>query len=192
MQTKTFVILLAATAFASVGCASAMQGASQAAGDPNEYFMVTAAQVNLAEIEAGQLAAERARSPEVREYAQTMVQAHWRAHQELMEMARQKGVALPDRPDEARLQLTAHLAELPPEQFDREYMSAMTADHAKALSMFQDKSKLATDPEVRAWAERTVPGLRHHLEMATSLNERLGGASTVAAGPEPGEPPRRR
>ncbi len=55
----------------------------------------------------------------------------------------------------------------------------MTGDHAKVLSMFQDKAKLALDPDVRAWAQRQVPGLQMHLSMAQDLNNQLGGASTV-------------
>lgn len=189
MQTRTYLSVLAALALISVGCAGTMP-ATKAAGDPNQFFMVTAAQMNLAEIEAGQLAAERARNPAVRQYAQRMVQSHTRANQELMQLAQQKGITLPDRPDEAHVQLVAHLSELQGDAFDSEYMSAMTGDHAKALSMFQDKAKLATDPEVRAYAERTATGLHHHLTMAKSLNESLGGGSTVAAGPEGAAPPR--
>lgn len=173
------MIVLFASALAFGGCS--MVRATKATGNPNEHFMVIAAQTNQAEIATGKLALERASSPEVKQFGQRMIEDHKQANQELMQLANQKGMSLPDRPDEMHVVLAAHLEELEGAMFDREYISAMTADHAKVVSLFQDKAKLATDPDVRIWAERMLPVLRAHLEAAKALNESLGGASTVTA-----------
>lgn len=62
-------------------------------------------------------------------------------------------------------------------EFDREFMKQMVTDHKAAVSEFQRAASAASDPEVRSFAQKTLPGLQEHLQMARSLNERLAGAS---------------
>jgi putative membrane protein len=42
--------------------------------------------------------------------------------------------------------------------------------HQDTIKLFQDAAREAKDPEVKAWATKTLPGLRHHLEMAQRLS----------------------
>ena len=178
---KLAAAVLTATVLVSGGCMSGMKS-KEATGNPDKFFMAMASQVNASEIAAGRLATQRASSPQVKQYGQRMIDDHTKAQQELTQLAKQKGVTLPNRPDEMHVMMAAHLAELQGAQFDREYISGMTGDHAKVVSMFQDKAKLAMDPDVRAWAERMVPVLEEHLRTAREIGRSLGGASTVGVG----------
>jgi ABC-type branched-subunit amino acid transport system substrate-binding protein len=47
--------------------------------------------------------------------------------------------------------------------------------HKKAVSDFEKASKSAKDPEVKAFAEKTLPTLQHHLERAEALSGAAGG-----------------
>lgn len=162
------------------GCAST-PGAGRVAGDSDDYFMLWASQMNLAEIATGEMASERAVNDRVRDYGEEMVQAHRRANQELQRLAEKNGVELAKRPDEAGERLTEHLARLEGEDFDREYIGAMVANHASALEMFEERARTASDPELREWARRMVPVLEHHLEEARSLQRELETVTPAGA-----------
>lgn len=182
MLTRNILVaVLTAGLMACGGCMSAMKS-KEATGNPDKFFMTMASQVNASEIAAGRLATERASSPQVKQYGQRMIDDHTKAQNELKQLAQQKGVTLPNRPDEMHMMMAAHLSELSGAMFDREYISGMTGDHAKVVSIFQDKAKLASDPDVKAWAGRMVPILEEHLRMARELDHQLGGASTVGCG----------
>jgi len=179
MRGRLAWLLLCAGALGA-GCAST-PGAGRVAGDPDEYFMLWASQMNLAEIAAGEMASERAVNDAVRDYAEQMVQAHRRANEELQRLAEKNGVKLASRPDEAGERLTQHLGQLDGEAFDREYIGAMVANHASALEMFEERAGTASDPELREWARRKVPVLEHHLEEARSLQRKLENVTPAGA-----------
>lgn len=174
MSLRIMGIALSALVLISVGaCSGTSRSTAQTAGNPDRFFITSAGLANLAEIRTGQLATERATNPEVRRYAQTMIEQHRKANQELADLARQKGIDLPDRVDEAHAIDATHLTNVSAADFDREYMGLMVAEHAKAVSLFEDKARKAQDADLRAFAQRTLPALQEHLRMAKDLNNRL-------------------
>ena len=182
MWIRTFMAATAALALLSFpGCdREENRGGASSRGDqgnPDHAFMVTAAQGNLAEVEAGRLAVEKSSSPEVKQYGHHMVEDHTRANEELAELARRKGVALPNETDDAHKTRAAELAKLSGAEFDKKYAAMMVDDHVKVVSLFEAKAKDAKDADVRAFAEKTVPKLREHLKMARDLSSKLGGPS---------------
>ncbi|HYE20175.1 MAG TPA: DUF4142 domain-containing protein [Tepidisphaeraceae bacterium] len=167
------------------GCGTAAEGRA-AAGDPESLFLASTAHSSTSELTLSQMALERASDPRVRQYAQMMVTDHTKQNAELARLAQAKGMDVPARPDEAHAKTAATLRQLSGQRFDREYMSEMVADHAKLLSKMQDKAASATDPEIRAWAAAQVPILRSHLDHARQINQAIGGASSLTAGPSTG------
>lgn len=161
------------------GCAGSSM-AKREMGNPDSYFMFWASQANLAEIETGEMAAREGVSREVQAYGEEMVEAHRRANAQLQELAEQRGVMLASRPDQAHREFAAHLAQLDGEAFDREYIGAMVANHAKALAMFEDRARTADDPQLRSWAQQMVPILQEHLDEARSLQREMEGGLAPA------------
>ena len=54
--------------------------------------------------------------------------------------------------------------------FDRRYADSMGVKaHEDTVKLFQKASMGAADPEVKAFAAKTLPTLRHHLQMARDL-----------------------
>ena len=49
----------------------------------------------------------------------------------------------------------------------------MVEDHEKDVKEFENASKNATDPDLKAWAGKTLPTLQHHLEMAKATNAKV-------------------
>jgi putative membrane protein len=86
------------------------------------------------EVELGKLAAERASSPEVKEFGQMMVEDHTKAGNELKELASRANVDLEsgDAREDAN-DAVEKLSDLKGPEFDREYIDLMVKDHQDAL-----------------------------------------------------------
>ena len=62
--------------------------------------------------------------------------------------------------------------------FDRAYLSEVIDGHKKNIKVFEKESKRGEDAELKSWATNTLPTLRHHLEMAQTLEKDIKGRST--------------
>ena len=69
--------------------------------------------------------------------------------------------------------------------FDRDYMSEMVRDHTEDIALFERAAETSTDPDLKAWATRSLPMLREHLALARQVNSEvvLGPVPTPAALP---------
>ena len=104
-------------------------------------FMRDAAQGGMAEVQEGQMAAQKANDPEVKKFAEKMVADHSKANDKLKQIASDKGVTLPtDLPASAQRE-NAKLSKLSGAAFDREYMKHQVADHKKVVSEFKSATK---------------------------------------------------
>jgi putative membrane protein len=136
----------------------------------DQAFVTKAAQGGMAEVELGKLAAQKAQSPDVKNFAQRMVDDHSKANDELKSLASQKNITLPaavsakDKADYNRLSKLSGTA------FDRAYMQHMLADHRTDISEFQYEARSGQDSDVRGFASKTLPTLQEHLKMAQTTN----------------------
>jgi putative membrane protein len=143
-------------------------GAGQLA-EADQTFVEKVAQENIAELDLGELAKERAQSDEVKQFAQRMIDDHGKANEQLEEIAKNKGAVIPTEAGEEHSKLRAELGELQGEEFDQRYMAAMAEDHQKAVDLFQKQAEEGRDPELKSFAEQTLPIIKEHLTMAQSM-----------------------
>jgi len=134
-----------------------------------QEFVTKASAAGLAEVNLGNLAKDRASSPHVKDFAQHMVTDHTKANAELLKLADAKGLKPASRMDETHEKLATKLAGLKGADFDKEYMKAMVKDHEDAVSLFEHASKGVDDKDLQAWAGKTLPTLKEHLEMAKKV-----------------------
>lgn len=176
----------------TAGTAGEEQSQNQAREFINEMAMT-----NMAEVQLGNLAAQRATSPQVKQFAQTMVEDHTKANEELKQIASQLNVQLPTELDQEHRDLEEKLSKLQGEEFDREYMSAMVDGHEEAINKVEDRanrasqttssagtespeatgtagSNMQAQQELNQWATKTLPTLRKHLQQAEQINEKVG------------------
>jgi putative membrane protein len=149
-------------------------------------FVETAAKDGLAEVELGQLASQRAESPEVKQFAQRMVQDHGKANDQLKQLAQSKGVEVPTETDKSHQRKMEKLQKLSGAQFDKQYMDDMVKDHKKDVKEFQKQAKSAKDPDVKAFASQTAPVLQEHLQMAEAAQKTAKGESKSSKGSSKG------
>lgn len=170
------LVLAAFSAMGAVGIATA-QTSNNMAGTSSGHKLTTAdrqfvkkaAQGGMAEVELGQLATEKAASPEVKQFGQRMVDDHTKANDQLKQVASDEGVTVPDKLDAKDAVTKARLEKLSGKAFDRAYMHDMVLDHTKDVSDFRMESKNATDPAVKNFAKETLPTLESHLKEAKSI-----------------------
>ncbi len=126
---------------------------------------------NMAEIEAGKLATEKAQDSKVKEFAQHMVDDHTKMLDEVKQLAQSKGVELPTTPDAKHQKAMKKLQGLSGEKFDREYMQAMVKDHRDALKLAQRTAQGAKDAEFKSAAQKAAPEIQDHLKMAQDISK---------------------
>jgi putative membrane protein len=137
-------------------------------------FMNSAAPGNMAEVELGKMASTKAASNDVKQFGQKMVEDHSKANDELKQLAAQKKVMLPPDVMPGHKQLMEKLSKLSGAEFDKEYVAAMVADHEKDVAAFENVSKTAADADVKAFAAKTLPTLKMHLEMIKAMAGKMG------------------
>ena len=137
-------------------------------------FLMDAAQGGMLEVELGRLAAQKGTSDAVKQFGQRMVDDHGQANTELMSLATSKGITLPTELNEKHRAQVTKLTNLTGAEFDREYSKLMLSDHTKDVAEFEKHSNKGTDPDLKAFAAKTLPTLQQHLQLAKALpgNER--------------------
>ena len=126
-----------------------------------------------AEVMLGQMAQQKAASPEVKEFGTMMVRDHQTAGQELKSIAAKHNIELKTELDGDHKDLHERLAKLSGAEFDREYMKAMVDDHEKAVDDAKEKAEGSDNPDIKRWASKTLPTLQQHLERARQNNQTL-------------------
>jgi len=135
---------------------------------------------NMSEIQPSQIALTRAQHPQVRRFAQRMIDEHMRLEQAMQSMLQQKGVTPEHNGHSYQMHqnLGPMLRELNAAQgrdFDRLYMSHQVASHMSTLHAL-DTTLIpqATDPQMKAMLQQQVrPAVAQHYEQALQLRDRV-------------------
>jgi putative membrane protein len=155
-----------------------LQSRAKATQIGDRQFIKEAADGGMAEVELGQLAADKASRPEVKAFAERMVKDHSQANDQLKQIAAQKGVTLPSSPSAKHEAMKDKLSKLSGDAFDQAYMSSMLKDHQKDVAAFQKESTSGQDPDVKQFAAQTLPTLKDHLKQAESVSPKLTSSTT--------------
>jgi len=156
-----------------------------------QTFVYAAATGGLMEIEAGKVAAAKSKNAEIKKFADQMVTDHGKAAAELTAISKKLGL---EAIDTLSREQTAHLRELRALNdlaFDKQYMTMMIEDHAKTVRLFDDGTRLP-NTELKAFAAKTIPVIRHHRVMAIELGKKLNlknvntGDDLAGESPAPG------
>jgi putative membrane protein len=175
-------------------------------GDMRETqeFVQRAVEKNMAEIELGRLAQGRATDPQVREFAQMMVQDHTESLSQLRQSAQRANITFTERLSDDAVELRQRLQGLSGAEFDREYMQAMVEAHEEMHDLVEDRADrvdhradagiaperpevgtTGEDParigtiEVDRWASSTLPTVERHHQRAQEIRDRLDNGATA-------------
>jgi putative membrane protein len=153
-----------------------------AKADTAQHFLRQAIEGDNSEMALGRLAQNKAENPAVRQYGRTLASDHWTARVQAVNAARRLGVRsaqsdrdlAPEARDEQR-----RLSDMRGGDFDREFIRFMIDDHRKDIRAFEDESR-ENHGFVSQLAAQQLPTLRKHLDIAMSLQSRMGGDRNVS------------
>lgn len=133
-----------------------------------EDFFEEASAMGVAEIETSQKALQQSENAEVKAFAERMIKDHAEANEKMAEMAAEKNLEISDEAglmDRARAWI---LEARDGESFDDAYANNQVAAHERSIELFERATR-SDDAEVAAFAEKTLPKLKEHLEEARKL-----------------------
>ena len=137
-----------------------------------EDFVKEVAISDMLEIEAAKIAQQKGNAAE-KKFADQMVADHTKTSTELKGLIGSSEVkaALPAALDDASQKKLGKLRDAKPEDFPGEYDPMQVSAHKDAVSLFERYAKGGEDAKLKDWAGKTLPALRHHLEMAEDMNK---------------------
>ena len=159
---------------ASACCVAFAQG--QQLDKKDREFIQKAGAGGLEEVQAGKLAEGKAQNPDVKSFAGMLVTDHGASNQELQSLAQQKGVTLSTTLPHKQQNKIDKMAKA--KDFDKTFIHEQgIEDHKDDIKEFEKASKGAKDPDVKAYATKTLPVLQKHLQRAQEISKTMGGKS---------------
>jgi putative membrane protein len=162
----------------------------------------------MAEVELARLAKDHASSPDVKQFAQMMIDDHTKAGDQLKQIATTYAIPQDVKIDEKHKNLMDKLSKATGPDFDKEYMKAMVDDHQDAVQDLRsrvDENRSLSDritgknpessanvkPEpahnrvdasINEWAANTLPTVERHLDRAKQIKDTLDHSNRTARG----------
>lgn len=151
--------------------------AATAGSHDSEAFVMNACIGDLYEVEAGRIAAQRARTDAAREFGMMMVDHHTTATHQMQAALMSSEVArfLPNlkattQLDNRRQGLLKHLREAPDDGFDKAYLDQQRTAHEEAITLHRGYAENGDNPQLRSVAIGGLPMIERHLRAI----ERIG------------------
>lgn len=134
-------------------------------------FVMKAAVGGMVEVAGGNTAQANAANARVKAYGAMMVADHGKANAELMTLASSKGITLPAALPADKQKHIDEMGKMKGKAFDSHYATMMISDHKKVIADFEKEASSGTDPDVKAWAAKTLPVLKTHLDSIQSISK---------------------
>lgn len=137
-------------------------------------FVDDAAAGGIAEVETSKLALEKSSSADVKAFANMMITDHTKANAELTALAKKYDIKVPDDTTLVK-QAKEKILDLRDESFDAAYANNQVKAHEETIARFKKEADTVTDDkvkgatELKGFAQKMLPALEKHLEMAKKL-----------------------
>ncbi|HET7621876.1 MAG TPA: DUF4142 domain-containing protein [Gemmatimonadaceae bacterium] len=171
-------VALSAPSANAVPAASAIDATRVALDDPTIVAIFDAA--NTADIETGDLAAQRGHSKEVRDLGAMFARDHRVVRQQGRDLAKKLGVTpTPPKNDQSAKQQAETMATLRAKHgadFDKAYLDHEVAFHKAVLdAMDQQLIPAIQNEELKGLVQKVEPAFKAHMLAAQSLDKKLFG-----------------
>jgi putative membrane protein len=151
---------------------SVANAVSKVTTDSPADFAKDAAQGGMAEVELGKLALKNSQNPEIKKFAQMMIDDHGKANNELKALATKKNYTLPTDIGSHKSTMDK-LTSLKGPDFDKAYVDEMVSDHESDVKAFQKQAANSSDPEMKDFAAKVTPIVQKHLEAIKAIQAKM-------------------
>jgi putative membrane protein len=151
---------------------STNMGLASAATSNN--FVDKAAAGGISEVETSKLALEKSASADIKVFANMMITDHSAANDELAALAKKHDLKVPDNTTLVK-QAKEKILDMRGESFDAAYANNQVKAHEEAIELFKKEANTVTDDrvagatELKGFAQKMLPALEKHLDMAKTL-----------------------
>lgn len=143
-----------------------------------QQFVEAAAMHSLYEIEASKVALERSQNPEVRKFAQDVINTHG-PRSEALKTAIQTGSApsAPTAMDSDHQDMVEKLKKAEGDKFDRIFLRQQTNSREDAIEVFERYAAKGENPALKAYATQALPSVKTTMTTAEGLLQTVRNAS---------------
>lgn len=134
-------------------------------------FLVDAAEINMEEIQLGQVAQLISGTTHIKELGKMMEVSHAKSLNDLTTLAKKKMITIPTSATDDGQEAYKKLQNKSGIDFDKEYADMMVSGHKEAIAMFEKASTESNDIDIKNWAISTLPVLRTHLDNAINCQK---------------------
>ncbi len=151
-----------------------------AAGVPaaDATFVKKAADGGMAEVAIAKMAQEKAENADVKAFAAKLEKDHAAANADLKEIASSKKIVLAESKGHGAVH--SKLEKLSGAAFDKAFVMAMVDDHVKDVKAFEKVANGSGDSDIKAFAAKTLPTLKDHLQQVQELSKTIGAKKTTS------------
>lgn len=136
-----------------------------------QSFVSRVAMSDRLEVETSRAALQKTQNAEVRRFAEMMVADHGKTTQELTKLSQTAGLTIPTDLDADTQSKIANIQSAEAEGFDDKYLDTIIDGHEAAIRDFETYSNQGQNAELKAWATKTLPTLRTHLQRAEAIRK---------------------
>jgi len=166
--TFRFITLCAVAAMSSMSFAAAADLSKM-----DQTFIMKASGADIYEVEISKIAAEKASDPAVKEFAQMMVADHTKANDELKQFADSHNAKVAPGVPKDKQAVIANMSKLEGVRFDKAYHDQVgIKDHKTDIALFDKQVKGGGNADLKAWADKTLPTLKTHLQHAQDMKSK--------------------
>jgi putative membrane protein len=159
--------LVAAVGLSFSAVTAEAQGTKASKAD--QMFIKDAMEGDLAEMNMGKLAQEKAQRQGIKDFGKMLEQDHGEHSQKVQSKAQELGVTAPKEPNANQKATYDRLSKLSGEKFDGLFVREMVSDHKKDIGKYELEAK--SKSSLADFAKETLPTLQHHLQTAEALEK---------------------
>ncbi|HEY0760005.1 MAG TPA: DUF4142 domain-containing protein [Acidisarcina sp.] len=156
-------------------------GSGMSGQSMDKMFVHKALQGGMAEVELGQLALTKSNDPDIKAFAQKMVDDHTKMGDDMKVIAQQIGVPVPKRLSKKDQETKMKLSSLDGAAFNKSYIKDMVKDHEMDDREFKQEAQNGTIDAVKSAAATNEPTISMHLDMARKLQSGSGSGNSQAS-----------
>jgi putative membrane protein len=170
---KIFLIASLLGGFVAASLLNTAQAGNAAEIEDDATFLHKAYLNCLWKMESGKIAAKQTETTNVKNFALLLIAHSSILDSDLAQWINKKGIGLQRELDSTQKNTLVYMSRQRGAAIDREYMS-MTADDLSAdVKSFQRAARQGKDPEIKAFAEKTLKGLKEDLVLAERILRNL-------------------
>lgn len=187
-------IMIAAAAVAFLSSAAFGQSLGEKTGvnsalgitPSTQDFVTKAATSDMLEIAAAKVAQQKGNAEE-KAFADQMITDHTKTSKDIEDMIAKGDLKaqLPTALDSSSQAKLEDLNKVSADKFAATYDPMQVSAHKDAVSLFERYSSGGDNPKLKDWAGKTLPALKHHLDMAQKLDQNRRAATVGSSTSKP-------